>query len=306
MTQTPQEIPFPDRKPADAELARGLIAAQFPQWSGLPIRSVDKQGWDNRTFRLGDEMLVRLPTAQEYALAVEKEHRWLPTFAPRLPLPIPVPLARGVPDESYPHPWSVYRWLDGRPAERADIVDLTTFAVDLAEFLRALQRIDPTDGPEPGVHNWYRGGPLTTFDPWTQEALRTLDGVIRTDLAEEIWNRALRAEWDGRPVWFHGDTARNNLLVRDGRLAAVIDFGTCGVGDPACDLTIAWNLLDADGRAAFRERLEVDQATWERGQGWALWYALKSCASAVRDGEPQPAVESATVDALLTAYQRSA
>ncbi|MFI6797694.1 aminoglycoside phosphotransferase family protein [Streptosporangium canum] len=239
MNETPEVLPLPDRKPVAAAVAGRLIASQFPHWSDLEVRPVDAQGWDNRTFRLGDEMLVRLPTAEEYALAVEKEHRWLPVLAPALPLEIPVPLARGVPDEGFPHDWSVYRWLDGEPADRAVVEDMTAFAIDLAEFLVSLQRIDPTGGPGPGLHNWFRGGPLTTYDGWARTALETLDGLIRTKAAEEIWERALRASWVGPSVWFHGDMASGNLLVKDGALTAVIDFGTCGAGDPACDLAIA-------------------------------------------------------------------
>lgn len=306
MNETPEVLPSPDRKPVGAAVARGLIASQFPQWSGLEVRPVSAQGWDNCTFRLGDEMSVRLPTAEEYALAVEKEHRWLPVLAPALPLEVPVPLARGVPEEGFPHAWSVYRWLAGEPADRAAVEDTTAFAIDLAEFLVSLQEIDPTGGPGPGLHNWYRGGPLTTYDRWVRDALETLGGLIRTEAAEEIWERTLRTSWDGRPVWFHGDMASGNLLVKDGALTAVIDFGTCGVGDPACDLAIAWTMLTGKSRAAFRDRLEVDEATWKRGQGWALWKALLVCAGAVRDGDGLPADASFVLEEILAAHERTA
>ncbi|MFE7671776.1 aminoglycoside phosphotransferase family protein [Streptomyces albidoflavus] len=302
MTETPEVLPFPDRKPVDAVVAGRLIAAQFPHWSPLEIRPVDAQGWDNCTFRLGDEMLVRLPTAREYALAVEKEHRWLPVLAPALPLDVPVPLARGVPDPDFAHHWSVYRWIEGEPATQAVIEDETAFAIHLAGFLVSLQRIDTAGGPAPGLHNWFRGGPLTTYDGWTRAALERLDGLIRTEAAEEIWERASRAPWDGEPAWFHGDMAAGNLLVRDGALTAVIDFGTCGVGDPACDLSIAWTMLTGKSRAAFRDRLEVDEATWQRGQGWALWKALVICAGAVRDGEGLPADASFVLEEILAAH----
>ncbi|MFJ9633984.1 aminoglycoside phosphotransferase family protein [Streptomyces sp. NPDC101175] len=289
MNEPPEILPLPDRKPVDAAVAGRLIATQFPQWSELEVRPVDAQGWDNCTFRLGDEMLVRLPTAEEYALAVEKEHQWLPVLAPALPLEVSVPLAKGVPDASFPHYWSVYRWIGGDPAARTVIEDKTAFAIHLAEFLVSLQRIDATGGPGPGLHNWFRGGPLTTYDGWARAALETLDGLIRAEAAEEIWERALLASWDGKPVWFHGDMASGNLLVKDGALAGVIDFGTCGVGDPACDLSIAWTMLTGKSRAAFRDRLGADDAVWQRGQGWALWKALVVCAGAVRDGEGLPA-----------------
>ncbi|MGW3140180.1 aminoglycoside phosphotransferase family protein [Streptomyces sp. NPDC001139] len=302
MNEMPEILPLPDRKPVGAAVAGRLIAAQFPQWCDLEVRPVDAQGWDNCTFRLGDEMLVRLPTAEEYALAVQKEHRWLPVLAPALPLEVPVPLARGVSDGNFPHPWSVYRWIGGEPAARAVIEDMTAFAVDLADFLLSLQRIDPAGGPGPGLHNWFRGGPLRTYDGWARAALETLDGLIRSEAAEEIWERALRASWDGMPVWFHGDMASGNLLVKDGALAAVIDFGTCGVGDPACDLSIAWTMFTGKSRAAFRDRLGVDKTTWERGQGWALWKALVVCAGAVRDGGSLPTDTSLVLDEILAAH----
>jgi aminoglycoside phosphotransferase (APT) family kinase protein len=304
MIETAELLPLPDRRPVDSAVARRLIAAQFPQWSDLEIRPVDAQGWDNCTFRLGDEMLVRLPTAEEYALAVDKEHRWLPVLGPALPLAIPVPLARGLPDEGFAHEWSVYRWLDGDPAGRGGVNDMTAFAVDLAEFLTSLQRIDPTGGPGPGFHNWFRGGPLTIYDGWARASLETLDGLIRTEIAEEIWERAMQPTWDGEPVWFHGDIASGNLLMRDGSLAAVIDFGTCGVGDPACDLAIAWTMLTGQSRDAFRDRLDVDDATWERGQGWALWKALVVCAWAVRDGDDLPTDASTVLEEIFATYDR--
>ncbi|UED83537.1 aminoglycoside phosphotransferase family protein [Streptomyces profundus] len=283
----PEVAPVPERFPADEDVVRRLVATQFPRWDGLPIRRVANEGWDNRTFHLGDAMSVRLPSAAPYALAVEKEHRWLPVFAPRLPVPVPVPLAKGAPGEGYPHVWSVYRWLDGEPARAETIADLTSFAVDLAAFLCALRGIDASAGPPPGQHNWFRGGPLHTYDGETRRAIDTLAGRVDTEVLRGIWAAALRAEWDGRPTWFHGDVAADNLLVRNGALAGVIDFGTCGVGDPACDLSIAWTLLPAESRAAFRRRLDVDAGSWARGRGWALWKALVTwagSATAGRDG----------------------
>jgi aminoglycoside phosphotransferase (APT) family kinase protein len=260
----------------DADLARRLVATQFPQWADLPIRPVELSGWDNRTFRLGDAMTVRLPTGPWYAQQVEKEQRWLPRLAPQLPLPIPTPVAHGEPGEGYPYAWSVYRWLDGKPATAPAIADLTAFATDLAGFLVALGRADATGGPGPGEHNFFRGGPLTTYAAETVEAVETLGAEVPGDAAMRVWEDAVAATWTGEPVWFHGDVATGNLLLRDGRLAAVIDFGTSGVGDPACDVVIAWTLLEGESRAAFRSGLGVDDATWSRGRGWALWKALIS------------------------------
>lgn len=305
MSEVPDLGPVPARFPADAHLVRRLVSAQFPQWADLPIGQVANEGWDNRTFHLGSDMVVRLPSASPYALAVEKEHRWLPVLGPQLPLPIPVPLAIGVPGEGYPHAWSVYQWLSGEPATLATVADPIEFATALAAFLAALQQVDPTDGPVPGLHNWFRGGPLATYDKETQVALETLDGHIKTDLAREIWQSALRAPWDQRPVWFHGDVAHGNLLVKNGELAAVIDFGTCGVGDPACDLVIAWTLLTGQARKAFRDRLSLDSQTWARGRGWALWKALIVFAGALDGSEGGVSEARYVLDQIFAEYEES-
>lgn len=266
---------MPDPKPTiDTDLVRRLIAAQFPQWRHLPVRPVAFGGWDNRTFHLGNDMTVRLPSAAPYALQVEKEHRWLPRLAPLLPLPIPVPLAMGEPGEDYPWQWSVYRWIDGETAKTAEIADRRQFAVDLAKFLIALRRIDPAGGPPAGQHNFFRGGSLSVYDNQTREALQALEGQIDTQAATAVWYAALAATWQGSPVWFHGDVAWGNLLVQNGRLSAVIDFGTSGIGDPSCDLAIAWTFFQGESREAFRAAIDVDEATWARGRGWTLWKAL--------------------------------
>ncbi|GAA0360479.1 aminoglycoside phosphotransferase family protein [Actinoallomurus spadix] len=258
----------------DAGLVRRLIAAQFPQWSDLPVRPVEVDGWDNRTYRLGDEMTVRLPTAAGYAPAIDKEHRWLPYLAPFLPVEIPVPLAKGTPGEGYPFNWSVRRWLDGRLARREHIADLPAFAAGLAGFIRALQRVDATGGPAAGAHSWYRGASLTHYDEETRRCLAALGVRVDARRATAVWETALEAEWSGPPVWFHGDVSVNNLLVRDGRLAAVIDFGTSGVGDPACDLVIAWTFFSGESRETFRAAVDQDAATWARARGWVLWKSL--------------------------------
>jgi aminoglycoside phosphotransferase (APT) family kinase protein len=258
----------------DASLVSRLVRTQFPQWEQLPVRPVELDGVDNCTFHLGDEMTVRLPSSEGYRLQVDKEQRWLPVLAPHLPLPVPVPLARGVPGDGYPFNWSVCRWLDGDNASVERIDDLTEFATTLADFLNTLREIDPTDGPMPGQHNFFRGGPLTTYDGETRRAIDRLTGQIASDAATAMWDEALAATWQGTPVWFHGDIAAGNLLVKNGRLAAVIDFGTSGIGDPACDVVIAWTLLSGESRQAFRDTLAVDSATWARGRGWALWKAL--------------------------------
>ncbi len=273
--------PVPTRLTVDVELVHQLIADQLPQWVDLPIRAVANGGWDNWTFHLGSQMSVRLPSAAEYALAVEKEHRWLSRLAAQLPLPISTPLGKGEPGQGYPFAWSVYRWLEGDPVTADRIADPGRFALNLADFLAALQQVDPTDGPPPGTHNWFRGGTLRTYDATAQTALEALHGRIDVELSRQIWATALDARWDNVPLWFHGDIAEGNLLLNDGHLAAVIDFGTCGVGDPACDLARAWTLLDAAGRQAFRDRLAIDEGTWARGRGWALWKTLATYAQGI-------------------------
>ena len=257
----------------DAALVRRLVVAQFPQWADLPVEPIEG-GWDNKTFRLGARMTARLPSAARYAPQVEKEQRWLPKLAPLLPLPIPVPLAKGVPGDGYPFDWSVYRWIEGETAAAAHIGGLRRFATALGRFLSALQRIDPSEGPPPGRHNFFRGGPLAVYDAETRQAIAALGGRIDAEAATTAWDAALAASWQGPPVWFHGDVAAGNLLVEKGRLSAVIDFGISGVGDPSCDLAISWTLFGGESRAAFRHALRPDEATWERGRGWALWKAL--------------------------------
>ena len=258
----------------DAALVRRLLEAQQPQWADLPLTPVEVDGWDNRTYRLGIDLTVRLPTDAGYAPAVEKEDRWLPVLAPHLPLPVPEPVALGEPTEEYPHRWSVRPWLPGDTARADRIEDPVRFAEDLAEFLRSLWSVDPHEGPRAGVHSFFRGCPPAHYDDETRAALARLDDRVDAGRATAVWDAALAATWTGAPVWFHGDVANGNLLVRDGVLSAVIDFGTSGVGDPACDLVIAWTFFSGDARTAFRDAVDQDADTWARARGWTLWKAL--------------------------------
>lgn len=262
----------------DVALVRALVADQFPQWADLPVRPVDVGGVDNRTFRLGAELSVRLPSAAGYRFQVDKEQRWLPDLAPQLPLPIPVPVAKGAPGRGYPFGWSVYRWLPGDPANVAAPDDLTSFATAVAGFLTALHRVDATGGPAAGPDNFFRGGPLSAYDEETRRTIEVLGGEVDRTVVMRMWDTALASTWTRDLVWVHGDIAVGNLLVSDGALSAVIDFGCCAVGDPACDLAIAWTLFSGPSRAAFRAALPLDQGTWDRGRGWTLWKALISLA----------------------------
>jgi len=285
----------------NVSLVRRLVAGQFPQWADLPIKPVELDGWDNRTFRLGEDMAVRLPSAEAYAPQVAKEHHWLPWLRPLLPLPIPIPLAMGVPAQGYPWHWSVYLWLKGEPASVERIAHLDQFAATLAQFLVALQRIDPAGGPPPGPHNFFRGGPLAVYDDETRQAVAALEDEIERGAVSDVWEAALEAAWHSPPVWVHGDVSAGNLLVERGRLRAVIDFGCSAVGDSACDLAIAWTLFSGKSREAFRDALPLDGATWARGRGWALWKALITLAeyrhsNASKAGEARRLIDEVLVD----------
>jgi aminoglycoside phosphotransferase (APT) family kinase protein len=264
-----------DELDINVPLVSRLLAVQFPQWADLPLEPVDSAGTDNAIYRLGDDMTVRLPRISGATGQVEKEHRWLPKLAPLLPLAIPVPLAKGMPAEDYPWHWSIYQWLEGDNATIESIADPHQAATGLAQFVAALQRIDPAGGPSPGAHNSFRGVPLATRDASTRAAIASLHNTLDADAVTAAWEAALQAPaWHGPAVWLHGDLNAGNLLAQKGRLSAVIDFGCLGLGDPACDLMVAWTLLSAETRDVFRAALPVDDATWARGRGWALSFGL--------------------------------
>ena len=255
-------------------LVRRLLISQFPQWAGLEIQPIRSIGTDNAIYRLGNDMSMRLPRIDWALSQVEKEHEWLPRLSKHLPLSIPIPLAKGKPDEEYPYHWSVYRWIEGENASIDQIIDPYQAATKLAEFITALQQIDTTGAPLAAEHN-LRGVPLKTRDRVTRDSIATLKGTIDMNAALAVWEEALQApEWNNKPVWFHGDLLIGNVLFNRGRLSAVIDFGGLGVGDPACDLMIAWSLFSRKSRDVFRERLNCDDATWARGRGQALSQAV--------------------------------
>jgi aminoglycoside phosphotransferase (APT) family kinase protein len=281
--------------PIDSPLLRDLVGEQFPEWAGLDVRPVVPQGWDNRIFRLGDDLVARMPSAAAYAPQVDNEHRWLPRLAPHLPLSIPTPLAMGQPGFGYPWKWSVYRWIDGDTASNAG-GDLVALAHDLGGFLAALQAIDAAGGPAPGERNFHRGGDVAVYDGEVHRALALMGNTIDHRAASALWEKAMATRWQGDPVWTHGDVSGGNLLLRSARLAAVIDFGNLAIGDPACDLAIAWTWFDAGARQAFRSSLQFDEATWLRGRAWALWKALIVAAgmtrtNAIEYAQPQQVIE---------------
>ncbi|WP_369241769.1 aminoglycoside phosphotransferase family protein [Streptomyces sp. R21] len=254
----------------DASLVRRLLAAQFPQWADLPLKRFPSTGTVNALFRLGDDMAVRMPRVPAGADDVDKEHHWLPRLAPLLPLRVPEILALGAPGEGYPWSWTVQRWLDGEPPMAGHLADPRALAADLGDFVAAMQQVDLPGGPPA-----YRGGPLATVDAETRSAIKELRGTIDTAAATAAWEAALSVPvWSGPPLWLHSDLMPGNLLTHRGRLTAVLDFGTLGTGDPACDLIAAWYLLPAEARDTFRRATGADDAAWLRGRGWALSMGL--------------------------------
>lgn len=259
----------PDELEIGEALVRGLLTTQMPEWERLPLAPVPSAGTDHALYRLGAALLVRLPRTPAAAMQVEKERRWLSRLAPHLPLAIPELVASGRPAGAYPLTWSVYRWIPGAPPAPGQLSESTEAAASLGGFAGALRAVDATSAPAPGAHNFHRGVPLADRDGATREALSRL--VLDERRAVAVWDAALRAPaWDGPPAWLHGDLLPANLLVRDGQLAAVIDFGGLAAGDPACDLLPAWAVFGPGARATFLASAGLDDAAWARGRGWAL------------------------------------
>ncbi|MFI6130386.1 aminoglycoside phosphotransferase family protein [Micromonospora sp. NPDC051141] len=277
----------------DPALVERLVARQFPQWAGRPVTPVRSGGTDNAIYRLGDDLTVRLPRIETAVKQVEFEHTWLPVLAPRLSVAVPEPCAVGRPAEGYPWPWAVHRWIDGEHPSDAT-TDHRRFAADLGTLVTGLRQADPT-----GARTGYRSGPLRQRDAYLREWAEAAHGLVDVDAVLAAWEAALAAPaWAGPPVWAHGDLLAGNVLVRDGRLCGLIDFGAAGVGDPACDALPAWTLLDADSRPVFREAAGFDDATWARGKGWALLFV--SALTYYRTTNPTMyAVGRRAVDAVL-------
>ncbi len=257
------------------DLAHKLIAEQFPEYAGLPITDVEKQGHDNRTYRLGSDMLIRMPTAESYALKVPKEQALLPQLAKRLSLSIPAPIKIGKRSADYPYPFSIYKWLPGKSINLLMLTEQEKelLAFDLAKFLKELQAITDVEGVEPGQHNWWRGDHVSVYDKGAREQIAELADLINSNQALGLWDKACSTQWNKTPVWIHGDFAIGNMLMVGGKLSAVIDFGGIAVGDPACDLVIAWTYLSGKARGIFMREMGLDADTWLRAGAWALWKA---------------------------------
>jgi aminoglycoside phosphotransferase (APT) family kinase protein len=283
-----------DEVETDVALVRRLLAGQFPHWADLPVEPVASYGTDHDIYRLGEHLAARLPRITRAIGQAAKEAEWLPRLAPHLPLAVPVPLAMGRAAEGYPFGWSVCTWLPGEDAS-GTIGDPEQAAVDLAAFVTALRGVDTAGAPARSPHS--RGGPLAEGDERFRRSIAQLGGRIDGGATLRLWQECLDAPaWDGPPVWVHGDLLPGNLLVHDGRLSAVIDFGCLTVGDPACDLQSARNLFARGARERFRAELDLDDASWLRGRGWALFHAVTSLAY-YRDTNPgmvRPAAHALT------------
>jgi aminoglycoside phosphotransferase (APT) family kinase protein len=264
----PQPRLHEDEVNINAWLARRLLAEQMPEYCALPLRRIASGGTDNAVFRLGGDLAIRMPLHPRAVGGLLKEVRWLPVIAPHLPLEVPEVVSTGEPGGDYPFPWAVVRWLEGEDALTGRIGSIRETAFTLGRFVSELQAIDMTDAPPPGTEGFVRGLPLVGRDSTFRAALAHCAGLVDVERVRQIWDDALAApEWDGPPVWLHADLIPGNLLLRDGRLVGVLDFGAMATGDPAYDVTPAWHLLDRDTRPAFREIVGADEATWHRARG---------------------------------------
>lgn len=283
-------------------LVARLISEQFPVWKSLSVRQISPGGWDNRCFRLGDDLIVRLPSAEQYADKVNKEQKWLPKLAPNLTVQIPMPIAMGKPSDVYPWHWSVYRWISGQTVAETVNINENGLAKSLAGFLTELHQIDTKDGPAAGKQTFYRGGDLSIYDQETKQAIDILKDKIPVEKVRHIWKQALATQWRNEPVWVHGDVSIGNLLVENGKLSAVIDFGSLCTGDPACDLVIAWTYFDKKSRQVFKNGLSLNEDTWLRARGWALWKALIVAAQICGSNQIENNQAWSTLKALLSAH----
>jgi aminoglycoside phosphotransferase (APT) family kinase protein len=293
-----------DEVDVDADLVRRLVDRQFPRWRGLPLEEVDSAGTDNAVFRLGTTKVLRLPRTPGAVGALEKEQRWLPVLAPHLPVRVPTPLAAGTPTAGYPLRWAVYEWLDGDVATHGTVADLDAFATDVAAFLLALRAVDLPDEAARASLRTYRGEPLALRDAATRAAIAESAGLLDVDLATAVWRDALRLPpYDGPPTWLHGDMKPDNLLVHDGRLTGVIDFGVLAVGDPTVDQIVGWNFLTGEARSTFRRRLGADDVTWRRGRAWALTIGLVALPYYRHTNPRLAAVSSHQIAQVLADYE---
>lgn len=283
------------------ELAKKLITTQFPEYADLTVAEVEQQGHDNRTYRIGDDMLIRMPTAESYALKVPKEQGLLPKLAKYLSIPIPAPIKMGKPSEDYPYAFSIYKWLDGRRANHVilDESTLENIAFQLANFLKELQAMTDVAGPSPGQHNWWRGAHVGVYDSGAREQIAELADIIDSNSALELWERACATKWHKAPIWIHGDFAVGNILIKNNKLSGVIDFGGMAMGDPACDLVIAWTYLSGKARDIFINTMDLDDDTWLRARAWALWKATFELCNIADKNSPEALLQKKIINEVI-------
>ncbi len=253
-------------------IVKQLIKNQFPQYSDLEVRSVEPGGHDHHTYHLGKHMSIRIPSHERYQTQVVKEAKWLPYLQQYLNVMISKPLHLGVPSDLFPMHFGIYEWIEGNPiTKQSDSCDL---AYALSAFLIDLQSIKTHDAPRPSIDNFYRGGELQVYDEETRREIKEGSLPINYNVLLMLWERALSSSWSLQPVFVHGDLVGTNLLESHNQLVGVIDFGGMAVGDPACDLTVAWTLFKGKARSMFMLQMDMDEATWHRSIGWAVWKAL--------------------------------
>lgn len=284
------------------ETIKRLLQQQAPQFASLELSPVEKMGHDNDTWRLGDTMTVRLPTGKQYAKQAQKEQKWLPYLEKGISLQIPRLVKAGCPSALFAYPWGIYQWIEGETLDSCKDIDATTVAIDLANFLNELHAIDCHEGPVAGAHNFYRGGPLETYHQEVVVAIEHLASCFNKEVVLAVWSLALSSSWQKKPVWVHGDLVVTNMLVRNQRLSAIIDFGILGIGDPACDLAMYWTYFKESSRNIFKEQLHVDQDTWNRGQGWVLWKALITFDSYLDKTTNEALFTKHIIDTILNEY----
>lgn len=254
----------------DVPLVRQLLQEQFPQWANFSLEPIKSIGTDNAIFKLGLDKCIRLPRIPGVDKVIEQEQKWLSTFAEQLPIQIPQFLGKGIPNKKYPFQWAVYSWVEGETISAQHDKKLDKIALDLAGFVKALQAADTTNAPHSS-----RGGSLLLRDAAVRNAISVLHDRIEVKLVTQLWENSLQAPICNKPlVWIHADLLPGNILVQNGRLSGVIDFDLFGIGDPATDLICAWSIFTKSSRYVFREALDIDDATWMRGKGWALSIAL--------------------------------
>ena len=314
------------------ELAKKLINSQFPQYTNLTVTEALQQGHDNRTYRIGDDMLIRMPTAESYALKVPKEQELLPKLAKHLSVAIPAPIKMGKPSEYYPYPFSIYKWIDGSSANHVtlDEQSLEILAFELATFLKELQAITDVEGPGPGQHNWWRGDHVSVYDSGARQQIAKLADIIDSNSALELWERACGTKWNKAPIWIHGDFASSNILLSNRlcekrsdvaiqknndnwiaspsvrndnactyKLSGVIDFGGTAIGDPACDLVISWTFLSGKARDVFVSEMGLDDDTLLRARAWVLWKATFELCNIADKNSPEASLQKRIIDEVI-------